>query len=113
MEEQVIQIETEHRVAVANGGPNHHRKSPVSVALNNSHRESKGRAGMIKSVDAGMTFTNVCVDADSKRILWDVSGKAVPGQMLAIMGPSGKKLTSMSIQWIVHNSIIDYNYRVW
>ena len=39
---------------------------------------------------AEMVFQNVCVDANGKRILWDVSGKALPGQMLALMGPSGK-----------------------
>ena len=39
---------------------------------------------------AEMVFQNVSVDANGKRILWDVSGKALPGQMLALMGPSGK-----------------------
>ena len=39
---------------------------------------------------AEMVFQHVCVDANGKRILWDVSGKALPGQMLALMGPSGK-----------------------
>lgn len=39
---------------------------------------------------AEMVFENVSVDANGKRILWSVSGKALPGQMLALMGPSGK-----------------------
>ena len=46
-------------------------------------REGGGRA-------SGLVFDKVCVDVEDKRILWSVSGKAVPGQMLAIIGPSGK-----------------------
>ena len=36
-----------------------------------------------------MVFRDVCADANGKRILWEVSGRALPGQMLALMGPSG------------------------
>ena len=39
---------------------------------------------------AELHFREVCVDASGKRILWDISGRAIPGQMLALMGPSGK-----------------------
>ena len=42
---------------------------------------------------AEMTFSDVCVDANGKGILWDISGKARPGQMLALMGPSGKRFS--------------------
>ena len=41
-------------------------------------------------VEEGIVFKDVCVDVDAKRILWSVSGRAPPGRMLAIMGPSGK-----------------------
>ena len=45
--------------------------------------------------DAGIVFQKVCVDADGKRILWDVSGRALPGQMLAVMGPSGEPSSNL------------------
>ena len=45
------------------------------------------------SSGAEMVFQNICVDANGKRILWNVSGRALPGQMLALMGPSGKLYT--------------------
>ena len=72
--------EIERRTSLANGGPAH-------GAEEGGRRQSRGR---VKPVGSVMTFTDVCVDASGKRILWSVSGKAVPGQMLAIMGPSGK-----------------------
>lgn len=52
-------------------------------------RGSKARGSNAKPLGSEMTFSDVCLDAGGKRILWNVSGKAVPGQMLAIMGPSG------------------------
>ena len=82
--------ETERRVSLANGGP---------AVAGNARRES--RTLRSKPTGSEMTFTDVCVDAAGKRILWSVSGKAVPGQMLAIMGPSGKSdncATSLSQQ---------------
>lgn len=41
---------------------------------------------------AGLSFSDVCVDVGEKRILWSVSGNAKPGKILALMGPSGKRL---------------------
>lgn len=37
-----------------------------------------------------LTFKNVVIKAQEKEILKKVSGLAHPGEMLAIMGPSGK-----------------------
>ena len=38
----------------------------------------------------GLEFKELCVDvAGRKRILWNVSGHAVRGHILAVMGPSG------------------------
>lgn len=77
-------VVTERPVPTANGGPAVDSRASV---LSGRH-SSKTRSG--RTVGTGMVFQNVCVDADTKRILWDVSGRAVPGQMLAIMGPSGE-----------------------
>lgn len=55
------------------------------------------RCGSSKSASPGQTerlqglhFSSVCVDVTDKRILWDVTGHALPGRVLAIMGPSGE-----------------------
>ena len=97
MEESVeaIQMESEQRVSLAvNGGPPPPRLSKSPTASSSSRRESKAAAGgsnaVARPAESGMTFENVCVDADGKRLLWDVSGRAVAGQMLAVMGPSGE-----------------------
>ena len=39
--------------------------------------------------EEGLVFERVCVDIADKRILCNVSGKTQPGQVLALMGPSG------------------------
>ena len=72
---------------LANGGPAH-------IMQEAGRRGSRARPGnTAKPPGSEMSFSDVCVDAGGKRILWSVSGKAVPGQMLAIMGPSGKLYT--------------------
>ena len=38
-----------------------------------------------------LAFKDICVKIDKKNILKDVSGLAKPGEMMAIMGPSGKR----------------------
>lgn len=58
--------------------------TPVTVTEQTNNATTGGGGG------AEMIFRDVCVDASDKRILWGVSGKARPGQMLALMGPSGK-----------------------
>jgi len=37
-----------------------------------------------------LKFTDLCVKIDKREILKDVYGVAKPGEMVAIMGPSGK-----------------------
>jgi ABC-type multidrug transport system ATPase subunit len=69
---------------VANGGP-----------AGGGRRGSKVRGSLARPAGAEMTFQDVCVDVADKRILWRVSGNAVPGQMLAIMGPSGAGKTTL------------------
>lgn len=83
MEEESKAVVTERTVAIANGGL-------AAASVLSGRHGSKTRGGRTRTADTGMVFQDVCVDADTKRILWDVSGRAVPGQMLAIMGPSGK-----------------------
>ena len=38
----------------------------------------------------GLQFNRICVDIEDKRILWNVSGHALQGHVLAVLGPSGK-----------------------
>ena len=45
----------------------------------------------------GLTFKSVCVDVGQKRILWDISGHAPPGHVLAIMGPSGRLVYNRTV----------------
>ena len=44
-----------------------------------------------------LSFTDVNVYAGDKQILKDVCGSALPGQLLAIMGPSGNFYIKISI----------------
>ena len=43
-----------------------------------------------------LTFRDISVKIEKKYILKNVSGLAKPGEMMAIMGPSGKKLIIVS-----------------
>ena len=81
---------------VANGGPGRLRPSVLQSGRRNSNKAARGSVVRQPPEDTGMEFRNVCVDAHDKRILWDVSGKAVPGQMLAVMGPSGEPCSASS-----------------
>jgi ABC-type multidrug transport system fused ATPase/permease subunit len=85
--------EGDRSVSIANGGPVSRRSS--SAAQSSGRRASKARSSAVRPADTGMVFQDVCVDAEDKRILWDISGKAVPGQMLALMGPSGAGKTTL------------------
>lgn len=38
-----------------------------------------------------LSFTDVCVDIQNKRVLRNVTGRAEKGEILAVMGPSGKE----------------------
>lgn len=87
MGENAEEVAAEGRVSIPNGRLVSHRR--VSAYAN--RRDSKALESMVRQEDSGMAFQRVCVDADGKRILWDVSGRAVPGQMLAVMGPSGEQ----------------------
>jgi len=52
-----------------------YRKSPAKHYLSASYE---------------LKFTDLCVKIDKREILKDVYGVAKPGEMVAIMGPSGK-----------------------
>lgn len=74
------------RVSFASGGPGGPRGS-----VSGSRRSSKARGSLAsQGAEEGMAFDRVCVDVKGKRILWDVSGRAPTGQLLAVMGPSGE-----------------------
>ena len=46
---------------------------------------------LLFDVVQGLEFSHVCVDVagGTKRVLWDISGHALRGKVLAVMGPSG------------------------
>ena len=49
--------------------------------------------------DSALSFFDICVDIQKKRVLWDVSGEVNKGEILAVMGPSGKNCTLIS-RWM-------------
>ena len=71
---------------------------PITASRRGSSKSvPASRRGSSKSVDQrvpnalpGLHFDSLCVDVTDKRILWDVTGHALPGRVLAIMGPSGE-----------------------
>ena len=44
-----------------------------------------------ESVPVFLSFNDLSVKINDRQILQNVSGKVYPGEMLAIMGPSGRK----------------------
>lgn len=46
-----------------------------------------------ESVPVFLSFNEVSVKINDRQILQNVSGKVHPGEMLAIMGPSGRKIS--------------------
>lgn len=52
-----------------------------------------------------LDFRNLCVEVDKKLILNNVSGLACPGELLAVMGPSGKRL----FFYLIHIIFVSYN----
>ena len=57
-----------------------------------------------------LSFTDVCVDIQNKRVLRNVTGRAEKGEILAIMGPSGKVIAPSSPRSPTYTS--DANARV-
>ena len=51
--------------------------------------------------DSILSFDNVCVDIEEKRIITNVSGVAEKGEILAIMGPSGACRGCDWSQWCI------------
>jgi len=50
-------------------------------------------SGEVKeNVPIFLSFSNLGVEISDRQILQNVSGKVHPGEMLAVMGPSGKYL---------------------
>lgn len=48
-----------------------------------------------ENVPIFLSFTDLGVKINDRQILQNVSGKVHPGEMLAVMGPSGKLSTSL------------------
>lgn len=54
------------------------------------HRPSLALSLISSAGEEGLRFEDVCVDVEEMRVLWEVSGHAAPGHVLAVMGPSGE-----------------------
>jgi len=50
-----------------------------------------------ENVSIFLSFSNLGVKIDDRQILQNVSGKVHPGEMLAVMGPSGKCIVLYSV----------------
>ena len=57
-----------------------------------------------------LSFDSVCVDIQDKRILWDVSGRAEKGEILAIMGPSGECVRTSQCRLYASQENIFYSH---
>ena len=94
VQKSVLEIGCLSTYVVAMGEP----AVPITGSRRASSRSvTASRRGSSKSVDQkvqntlqGLDFDSVSIDVADKRILWDVTGHALPGRVLAIMGPSGE-----------------------
>ena len=94
VQKSVLEIGCLSTYVVAMGEP----AVPIPASRRASSRSvTASRRGSSKSVDQkvqntlqGLHFDSVSIDVADKRILWDVTGHALPGRVLAIMGPSGE-----------------------
>lgn len=60
----------------------------------------------------GLQFERVCVDIEDKRILWNVSGHALQGHVLAVLGPSGKQSLPFSeLTRLALGPVVIYRFR--
>lgn len=50
-----------------------------------------------ENVPIFLSFSNLGVKINDRQILQNVGGKVHPGEMLAVMGPSGKRRTLFSL----------------
>ena len=86
----------------SNGGHKKVSTYPVTYILHVFEVRSLGSVKIqslaVDPEKTGLSFSDVCADVGEKRILWSVGGNAKPGKILALMGPSGKRLDQICIR---------------
>ena len=79
------------------------REAPLIISQTETNTMNKNTAAnmAVNSKPITLTFNNLQVFIDNRKILDDVSGSVKPGEVLAVMGPSGKLLNNRVIGIII------------